>query len=739
MGNARSTHRRALTLAAVLLGALGAHAQCGFGGTLNAANATPTSCPGSASVACVTGGQYVLVNVVAGNTYTFSTCGGATWDTQITLFNNATTANVGYNDDGCGVQSTVTWTATFTGQVRVLVNQFFCTTNGTCATLNVSCTAGASGPANDNPCGATPLTVGTSCSFTTGNTTGATATTGPPAPTCASYLGNDVWFSAVVPASGQLTIDSNTGTITDGGMALYTAPSCSGPFTQVACDDDGSANGLMPLINATGLTPGSTVYIRFWRYGGGTGTFSICAFGNNVTPPPGGCIYTLTLNDSFGDGWGTSSVGISINGGAYTWYSVVGSSNTVSIPVGIGNIIAVQYNNSGAWQGENSYNLTLNGGLLFASGSPPTAGLVWTNTVTCQTPPAPPEDCVGGITICSGQNFNNATTNTGAIADLTLATAGCLGTLERQGTWYNFTPSSGGTIGFTINPADPTDDYDFALWGPFPTGSNPSTICPPLGAPLRCSFSALDGATGMNATATDLSEDPSGDKWVQQITVTTGQVYLLYISNFSQSGLSFGLTWQLGGGASLDCTVLPVGLLTLTATPAEGKVLVDWSTAQEQGTAHHEVERAMDGVNFTPVGRVTAAGDATSPSHYHFTDEHPADGLNYYRLRTVDIDGSSSLSNTVTAWNGQATAPLKVVPNPATEQASVVLSLPADGTHLLRVLDAQGRSLLEQPLAGMGGTNTVALDLGHLVVGPYQVVVARPDGEVLGRARFVKQ
>ena len=60
------------------------------------------------------------MNVVNGNTYTFQTCGGATWDTQITLFNNTGGANLGFNDDGCAPQSTVAWTANYTGQLRVL-------------------------------------------------------------------------------------------------------------------------------------------------------------------------------------------------------------------------------------------------------------------------------------------------------------------------------------------------------------------------------------------------------------------------------------------------------------------------------------------------------------------------------------------------------------------------------------------------------------------------------------------
>ena len=55
-------------------------AQCTNNNTLTGSAVTPP-CPGTTSVACVQGGEYELVNVVSGNTYTFQTCGGATWVT----------------------------------------------------------------------------------------------------------------------------------------------------------------------------------------------------------------------------------------------------------------------------------------------------------------------------------------------------------------------------------------------------------------------------------------------------------------------------------------------------------------------------------------------------------------------------------------------------------------------------------------------------------------------------------
>lgn len=127
---------------------------------------------------------------------------------------------------------------------------------------------------NDECSGAIALTVSTSCSYTTYSSVGATASIGVPAPGCASYSTGDVWFSAVVPASGVLNVNLQAAGITDSGMAFYSG-TC-GSLTLLECDDDGGT-GLMSYISMNELTPGQTIFIRVWDWLDGTGTFSICA------------------------------------------------------------------------------------------------------------------------------------------------------------------------------------------------------------------------------------------------------------------------------------------------------------------------------------------------------------------------------------------------------------------------------------------------------------------------------
>ncbi|MGV9004483.1 hypothetical protein [Flavobacterium sp.] len=130
-------------------------------------------------------------------------------------------------------------------------------------------------PVNDNPCSSIELNVNTTCAYQTFTTIAATNTPGVSVPGCGNYLGGDVWFNFIVPPNGNVKIDSNTGVILDGGMAVYSG-TC-GALTLVQCDNDSSVNGAMPYLSFTGLTPGSTLFIRFWEFGNdNNGTFNIC-------------------------------------------------------------------------------------------------------------------------------------------------------------------------------------------------------------------------------------------------------------------------------------------------------------------------------------------------------------------------------------------------------------------------------------------------------------------------------
>lgn len=491
-------------------------------------------------------------------------------------------------------------------------------------------------------------------------------------------------------------------------------------------------------------TPGGCLTLWFTS----DGSITYPGWSINITcapappPPAGDCVYQLQMFDSFGDGWDGSTVGISINGGPFTTYTIGGAYGSALIGLDIGDQLVVQYTAAGIWQNEISYTIGFMGGAtVFTSGSPPATGFVFTQVIDCNPPPAAPEDCVGAITICNGQSFNNNTQNTGSVADLNPANYGCLLSSEMQGTWYTFSPSTGGNVAFTINPTAPLTDYDFAIWGPFPPGSTTATICPPPGTPLRCSYSALYGNTGLNYTAPDNSEDALGDKWVNDLAVTTGQVYLLYVSNWSQNGLAFDLTWNLTNGASLDCTVLPIELLVFEADAVDDHVMLHWATASESMSDHFVVERSTTGTDFAPIGTMAAAGNSIERKDYFFMDPGPHQGINHYRLVQVDVDGTPDLSAAVSALYHPHGAYVGD-PHPVPTESDVAIDLGGALSGRVHIVarDVSGRILHEEWLMmERNSFRTVVIPSSIWPAGLYLLDVRHEDGRQLKQTRWVKR
>lgn len=113
---------------------------------------------------CLYGGEYRLVNnMVAGSQYRFETCGDSDFDTQITIYDASTGAYIAYNDDFCGLQSSVSFTSNG-NPVRVLIDRFNCGSQSSCMTLRATRLTGGAPP--PDPCNSlTQLSCGQTGTF----------------------------------------------------------------------------------------------------------------------------------------------------------------------------------------------------------------------------------------------------------------------------------------------------------------------------------------------------------------------------------------------------------------------------------------------------------------------------------------------------------------------------------------------------------------------------------------------
>ena len=151
-------------------------------------------------------------------------------------------------------------------------------------TIEVSATACATPPANDDCANAVLLTPSATCVPTAGTTLGATQSL--PAITCNTFtsnVANDAWFSFVATAADHNVEVTGLGTY-DPIVELFEG-TCGAPVS-LDCAD-ATVAGEVETIAATGLTIGTTYWVRVynWNGGGADQDFEICVYGGGGGGP----------------------------------------------------------------------------------------------------------------------------------------------------------------------------------------------------------------------------------------------------------------------------------------------------------------------------------------------------------------------------------------------------------------------------------------------------------------------
>jgi uncharacterized protein (DUF779 family) len=135
-------------------------------------------------------------------------------------------------------------------------------------------------PANDDCSQATPLTVGTDFDSEAITSTNSGATTDSSPPICNDDAMENVWFTVVVPQSGNLKIETQeaSGSYFDDSVLTVYSGTC-GSLTEIDCNEDGG-QGYFSSVSLTGQAPGTTLYISVWKYDSDTdsGEFRISAY-----------------------------------------------------------------------------------------------------------------------------------------------------------------------------------------------------------------------------------------------------------------------------------------------------------------------------------------------------------------------------------------------------------------------------------------------------------------------------
>ena len=357
-------------------------------------------------------GEYSVHNVVNGQTYIWSLCpvdgGNASYDAQLTLRNNSTLAYIAYSDDVCGDDPSITWTANFTGQVRVLVNQYTCLTNSISTTLayKTNCVP-PSQPLGIG--GNTAVCQGSSQTYIVGGVSGATSYTWTiPSGWSGSSSGNSIVCTPGING-GTISVTANNSCGTSNASSIYTTVS-SLP------SQPNSISGFLSICQGTTQTysipavAGATSYS--WSLPSGwSGSSTSTSITCNVGASSG------NVSVSANNGCGTSNAST-----IYTTVSALpaqpssisgnssvcqGSSQTYSTP-SVAGATSYSWSLPSGWSGSStSTSITCTvgasaGNVSVSANNGCGAGMARTLAITVSSQPSQPNTISGFLSVCQG-------------------------------------------------------------------------------------------------------------------------------------------------------------------------------------------------------------------------------------------------------------------------------------------------------------------------------------------------
>jgi len=117
---------------------------------------------------------------------------------------------------------------------------------------------------------------------------------------------------------------------------------------------------------------------------------------------------------------------------------------------------------------------------------------------------------------------------------------------------------------------------------------------------------------------------------------------------------------------------LPVELISFEGFNKNNKNILEWTTASEINNDYFLIEKHSKSATdeWTAIGKIKSKGDNTQIQNYSCTDENPLEGINYYRLKQVDLNSGFKYSQIIFVIKNQ-NSNINIFPNPATDEINI--------------------------------------------------------------------
>ena len=173
---------------------------------------------------------------------------------------------------------------------------------------------------------------------------------------------------------------------------------------------------------------------------------------------------------------------------------------------------------------------------------------------------------------------------------------------------------------------------------------------------------------------------------------------------------------------------LPVNFVSVKASKKNTGIQVEWNVSAEVDVVKYEVEKSATGTSFDKAGTV----QASNSKGYNWYDASPNNSNNYYRIKVINKDNSTSYSNVVQVKMESTSGDVSVYPNPVKGSViNVQFTNKEKGTYNVQLVNNLGQQVYNSKIVHQGGSASETLQLtSKLGKGVYQLVVTNGERKV---------
>lgn len=256
---------------------------------------------------------------------------------------------------------------------------------------------------------------------------------------------------------------------------------------------------------------------------------------------------------------------------------------------------------------------------------------------------------------------------------------------------------------------------------------------PPNGLNVDIKYTYLSHEVGVEIAAEEVnfviwrSEDQGGT-WTEK-----GGTIDLVNHTITYTGLQ-GFSWISAGPSG---EVLPLDLLSFNGTNKGEYNQLNWITDNEVNFSHFELEKSRDGYNYETLTNIPSNGLSNVRNSYSFNDNNPSQ-INYYRLKSIDLDGSYSYSNVIVIETKLETNIGTLYPNPTSDIIKYSFNSETNEKLEIKVLDVVGKVVLRVETELEVGNNTIPISLSELPSGTYTIQIKHMNQMVTNSTKVIK-